>query len=275
MPSFLSLLHSAPRPHILDYVDVLLVTFITYRIARIIRGTRAWAVLMGILAFSMLLWLAHLLRLRALSFLLGYAATIGPIVLLVVFLPEVRQWVMEMGTGSFWRAPFTASGPDAQSVVDEVVQAVEPMAQSRIGALIVLEGEVGLDDIAATGRRLDSLVSSELIQTIFYPGSALHDGATIIRGNRIIAAGCYLPLPAATSRVSGRTAHTRHAAALELAQQTDALVIVVSEETGAISLASNRTLIKGLTGQQLRERLAQRLRADESPNRFHLFRRQP
>ena len=270
--SIISLVHNAPRVHWRDLFDIILVTFLIFRIARLIRGTLAWAVLMGILAFSTVLWLAHLLRLRALSFLLDYAARIGPVALLVVFLPEVRQWVMEMGTGSFWRGFFVTTSPESLSVVDSMVQAVERLSQSRYGALIVVEGRVGLNDIAATGRRLDAVVSSELIESIFYPGSALHDGAAVIRENRVVAAGCYLPLPA--TRTSTRTAHTRHASALELAQQTDALVIVVSEETGSISLAGNRALVK-LSAAQLRERLQERLPADHAGHRFNLFRRNP
>jgi diadenylate cyclase len=272
MSSLISLLSHAPRPHALDLVDIFVVTYITYLVTRLIRGTRAWNVLLGIVAFSSVLWLAHWLRLRALSFLLDYAARIGPVALLVVFLPEVRQWVMELGTGSFWRVPLSGAGHEAVGTIGEVVQAVEQMAQRRIGALIVLEGRVGLDDVAATGRRMDSLVSAELLQTLFYPGTALHDGAVIISHNRVIAAGCILPMPS-TSRPSGRTAHTRHAAALELAQQTDALVIVVSEETGGISLGDNRVLIKDLSAQTLRERLVERLKAEPQPARFRLFRR--
>jgi diadenylate cyclase len=269
----ISLFHNAPRLQLRDFFDIGLVTYITYLIARLIRGTRAWSVLMGILAFSATLWLAHHLGLRALSFLLDRAAMIGPVALLVVFLPEVRQWVMEMGTGSFWRGPFTSGAPEILGVVDEIISAVEQLAQSRMGALIVIEGRVGLDDICETGRRLDSLVSSELVLSLFYPGSALHDGAAVIREKRIVAAGCVLPLPAERDRTGGRTAHTRHTAALELAQQTDALVVVVSEETGSISLASNRSLIRGLTTRQLRERLVERLGLPAS--RFHLLRRSP
>ena len=225
---------------------------------------------MGILAFSTVLWLGHLLRLRALSFLLDRAATIGPVALLVVFLPEVRQWVMEMGTGSFWRGPFMTAASDSAGLLDEIVHAVEHLAASRVGALLVIEGKVGLDDVASTGRRLDSLVSAELIQTLFYPGTALHDGAVLIRENRLIAAGCTLPMP---TRSQSRTAHTRHASALELSEQSDALIVVVSEETGSISLAANRSLIRGLTGQQLRERLLDRIRSRQPGIRFQLFRR--
>ncbi|MCA1596682.1 MAG: diadenylate cyclase CdaA [Chloroflexi bacterium] len=270
MSSLISLLQNAPHPHWRDYFDILLVTYLTYRVVRLIRGTRAWTVLMGILAFSAALWLAHLLGLRALSFLLDRAAMIGPVALLVVFLPEVRQWVMEMGTGSFWRGQFM-SGAGAAPMLDEIIQAVEQLSHSRHGALIVIEGRVGLDDIAASGRRLDSAVSAELLETLFYPGTALHDGAVVLRDSRAIAAGCVLPMPPTVLRGAG-TAHTRHQAALELAQQTDALVIVVSEETGSISLASNRSLIKGLTSQQLRERLFQRLGGAPAA-RFQLFRR--
>lgn len=268
-----SLLHNAPRPHPLDIFDIVVVTYLTYLVARLIRGTRAWNVLMGILAFSIVLWLAHLFKLRALSFLLDRAATIGPVALLVIFLPEVRQWVMEMGTGSFWRGPFQSTALESSTVIDEIVNAVDALAQRNIGALIVIEGRVGLDDIAATGRRLDSLISSELVQTIFWPGSALHDGAAIFQEARIIAAGCTLPMPSATVRSPSRTAHTRHASALELAQQTDALIVVVSEETGAISLAVNRSLIKGLTPGELRERLTERTRVGNPAGRFQLFRR--
>jgi len=270
--SFISFLQTAPRPEDWrDLIDIALVTYLMYLVARLIRGTRAWRVLQGILAFAAVLWLAHWLRLRALSFLLDRAATIGPVALLVVFLPEVRQWVMELGTGSFWRGPFTSSSPEIRAMIDEVVAAVEHMAQRRTGALLVLEGRVGLDDIAGTGRRMDSIVSTELVETIFFPGSALHDGAAVFRDQRLVAAGCILPMPPISPRSSSRTAHTRHASALELAQQTDAFIIVVSEETGSISVAHNRSLIKGLTGVQLRERLMIRYGASDSSARFHLF----
>ena len=250
-------------PHITDVLDVLVVTFIIYKLIVLAKGTRAWQIMWGLGVFFILAFAADLLHLRTLKWLIDIFVPLGPVALVILFFPELRNALEEIGRLNFLGRGFTMlRHEDITNMAEQLTRVVTDMSKSRIGALIVLEREVGLDNIIANGRRMDALVSAELIRTIFHPGSPLHDGAVIIRGNRIIAASCTLPL--SDSPRLGSMIHTRHKAALGVSEQSDAVVLVVSEETGMISLSVDGTLLRGLEPEQVQSKLLETLEVGES-----------
>lgn len=234
--------------------DVLVVTFLFYKVILLARGTRAWQILTGLAIFFVALALSRELKLVTLSWLLGNLVYMGPVAIVILFYPELRHGLEQMGRIGFWGSEFSVLRQQERSrAVEEIVRAVSELASKRIGALIVIERETGLDDIADTGTRLDAALSAELLTTIFQPGAALHDQAVIVSGNRIVAASCVLPLTDDPS--VGMGVHTRHRAALGVTEQSDAVAVVVSEETGTISLCWDRKMVRGLNKETLRDRL--------------------
>jgi len=168
-----------------------------------------------------------------------------------------------LGRVQFWRNRLAfLPREDLNRVVEEIVRVSASLSTKHVGALIVIERETGLDDVIATGTRLDAEVSSELLETLFHRGTLLHDGAVIVRGDRIVAAGCLLPLT--DSPGVGPSIHTRHRAAIGVSERSDALVVVVSEETGAISLSYDGKLVRGLKAETLRSRLQSALQPSSS-----------
>ncbi len=241
------------RPGWRDLVEVALVAFVVYRLLLLLRGTRAIQILLGFAVLGAAYGVALALKLTMITWLLALAFKFGPFVVLVVFQPELRAALAHLGQHRVTRL---FRSLEAGEVVDEISDAVERLARSSTGAIIVVEREVPLGDYVETGTELNAKVSGDLLATIFTPYSPLHDGAVVIRGDAIVGAGCILPLSQA--RVEDRSLGTRHRAALGLSEETDALVIVVSEETGTISLASQGRLMRGLTPGQLRDVLAGR-----------------
>jgi diadenylate cyclase len=239
---------------IVNVVDVLLVAALIYQLLMWARGTRAWQIMWGIVIYLLVLWLSTVLDLSTLAWILQKFEVLGPVAIVILFFPELRHVLEEMGRIGFWGSRFRVlDKKDVTRVVDEVVGAAVELSGRNTGALIVLERETGLNDYIATGRVLDATLSTDLLGTIFYPGGPLHDGAVIVRGDKVVAAGCVLPL---TSNPGiGTSIHTRHRAALGVSEQSDALVVVVSEETGSISLAHDGRLIRGLKEDGLRDRL--------------------
>jgi diadenylate cyclase len=246
----------------MSLLDIVIVAFVFYKLIMLIKGTRAWQILWGLGVFFMLVFLSSALHLRALKWLLDIFLPLGPVALVILFFPELRSALESIGRLNFLGRGFIVlQKEDITNLADQLTKAVADMSAANVGALIVLEREVGLDNIIANGRRLDAMVSVELIRTIFHPGSALHDGAVIIRGNRIVAAGCTLPL--SDSPRLGTMIHTRHKAALGVSEQSDAAVLVVSEETGMISLSIDGNLMRGLQPEQAKARLLELLEAGE------------
>jgi diadenylate cyclase len=235
-------------------LDIVVVAFVIYKFIMLMKGTRAWQIIWGLGVFFLLVFVSNLLHFRALNWLLQIFLPLGPVALVVLFYPELRRALEEVGRLNFLGRGFVMlRREDITNLVTELTKVVVDMSRSKIGALIVVEREVGLDYIIANGRRMDALVSAELLRTIFHPGSPLHDGAVIIRGNRIVAASCTLPL--SDSPRLGTMIHTRHKAALGVSEQSDAVVLVVSEETGLISLSVDSSLLRGLTAEQVQARL--------------------
>ncbi len=241
------------RPGWRDAVEVALVAWVLYRLLLLIRGTRAIQILLGILVLGAAYVAAWVLRLTTITFLLELVFTYGAFVVLIVFQPELRAALAHLGQSRVTRL---FRSLEAGEVVDELTDAVERLSRSSTGAIIVVERDVPLGEYVETGTELNAKVSGDLLATIFTPYSPLHDGAVVVRGDTIVGAGCILPLSQA--RVEDRSLGTRHRAALGLSEETDALVVVVSEETGTISLATQGRLMRGLTPGQLRDVLAGR-----------------
>ncbi|HPT99718.1 MAG TPA: diadenylate cyclase CdaA [Armatimonadota bacterium] len=244
--------------------DVLISTVIIYYVIMLIKGTRAVQLAWGLVLLFLFARIADWVEFRTLSLLLGTIATPGATVAIVIlFYPELRHALEEVGRGRFWAMRgLMLRREDVSAVVDELIETAQRLSQRRFGALMVIERDDGLDDIATTGTALGATVTPRLLETIFYPGTPLHDGAVIIRGNEVIAAECVLPL-SDNSRISS-SLHTRHRAALGLAETTDAAVLVVSEETGNISLAYDGRLLTALRPEVARDKLLSLLQRDES-----------
>ncbi len=233
-----------------DIFDIAVVSIIIYYLLLIVKGTRAARMIIGLLVLLAASVVSGHLPLYTLDWLLQSFWAYIVIALVVIFQPEIRRALARMGETPFLQA-FT-SAEELRSL-DEIVKAAVAMAGRKIGALIVIQRETDLKDFVELGTSLDARVSREIILSIFHPSSPIHDGAVVIRGNRIVAAGCFLPitLSAAISRGMG----TRHRAALGLTEETDAVVAVVSEETGGISLSVNGGFETHLDMGTLRDRL--------------------
>lgn len=248
------------RPGWADLVEITIVAVLFYRVLLLIHRTRAMQMLLGILFLAAVFVVADRLELIMIRTLLAFLFQYGAIAALVVFQPELRSALARLGQSRMFRL---FSSLEESAVVDEILEAVEQLARSKIGAIIAIEHDVGLDEYAATGSKVGAPVSSEMLTTIFTPYSPLHDGAVIIQGDHIKAAGAILPLTQYT--VSDKTLGTRHRAAIGLSEETDAVVIVVSEETARVSVARRGRLDRDVDAERLRELLVGRARAPGSP----------
>jgi diadenylate cyclase len=238
-----------------EVIDIVIVGLILYQVLKLVRGTQAAQLLAGLVVIGLIASVgANFLHLILLTWLFQNAAPFIAIALLIIFQPELRRAVDQVGRLGHLGRPL--SGFNAQLMsrsIQEAIRAAERLSARRTGAIIAFEREVGLEDYAATGVRINGEVSAEFLQTIFFPNSPLHDGAVIVRGNQILAAGCLLPLPEEGS-VRERVG-TRHRAAIGLSMASDALILVVSEETGTISVVEDGKLTRNLDGDGLRKRL--------------------
>lgn len=231
----------------MDLVEILLVAFLLYRILLVIHRTRAMQIMLGVVLLAFTYGMARLLDLILIRTLLEAAFQYGAIAALVVFQPELRAALARLGQNRMVRAFQRLEG---SKVADEIVEATERLARARHGAIIAIQQEVGLDEYAETGSAVEAPVSAEMLVTIFTPYSPLHDGAVLIAGDRIRSAGAILPLT--QSPVIDRSLGTRHRAALGLSEETDAIVIVVSEETSQVAVALAGTLERAVSPERLR-----------------------
>jgi diadenylate cyclase len=236
-----------------DAVEIALVAYVLYRIMLLLQGTRAVQMLVGIALLVLAYALAWVAKLNMITYLLGLVFTYGAFALLVVFQPELRAALAHLGQARVTRF---FRRLEEKEVADAITEAVERLSRSGTGAIIAVEREMGLGDYAVSGSEMQAKVSADLLQTIFTPYSPLHDGAVIVRGDEIVAAGCILPLSQAA--ITDRALGTRHRAALGLSEETDAVVIVVSEESSTISVARLGRLRRDLTAPQLRDLLGGR-----------------
>lgn len=228
-----------------DVLEVILVAIIIYKLYRMIEGTRAVTLVKGILVLFTVNFLCNLLHLHLLSWIFEKVMTWSVIVLPIVFQPELRRTLEKLGEGKFlFEDRVSLDEEEAKKVVQELVKASKMLSATKTGALMVIEREMGLNDIGDTGIKIDALITSEFLLNVFIPNTPLHDGAAIIRGKRLISAGCLLPLT--EKRGLPKELGTRHRAAIGLSEQCDALVLIVSEETGTISIADNGRLTRRL-----------------------------
>lgn len=239
-----------------DILDITIVSLLIYQAFKLVRDTRALQLVKGLLVLFLLFFISQAMQqLRVLSFIMTNIIQIGAMALLIVFQPELRRMLEQVGRAQIKTVSLFGSGdteayaPQWRITIGYIVQSCASMSRSRTGALIVLERQTKLGDIVKTGTVIDALPSSALIENIFFHNSPLHDGSMIIRNGRVHAAGCYLPL--SENYEINRAFGTRHRAALGMSENSDAVVVVVSEETGAITVAVNGRLNRGYTPEQL------------------------
>lgn len=235
-----------------DVLDILLVAIILYSVLLIIKGTRALKILIGLMILLIGFLLSGYIGLYTMDWLIQSLWAQIVLALVILFQPEIRRTLAKMGEARF--LPSLTSAEELRSL-EEIVRAAVALANRKIGALIVIEREKILEDFIEVGTPLDAKVSHELLLSIFHPTSPIHDGAVVIRGNRIIAAGCFLPL--SLSAAISKTYGTRHRAGIGLSEETDAIIIIISEETGAISTAVRGKLEKNVDMGSLRDFLTE------------------
>jgi len=240
-------------PGFRDIVEILIVALIIYRLLLFLAGTKALQILLGLIFLVLVYFVAVTLKLDLITALLGFVFTYGAFAAVVVFQPELRQGFSRIGTLPALRFLTQAN---ERGVADEVASAVSKLARTGTGAIIAVEGDSPLNDYIHSGTEMKATATADLLATIFTPYSPLHDGAVIIRGDQILAAGAVLPLT--QFPVTDKSLGTRHRAALGLSEETDAVVIVVSEETSKISIASRGLLQRGVSADQVRDALAGR-----------------
>jgi diadenylate cyclase len=250
MTYWLRLLHSLPSLSLTGIIDLLVVAVVVYQCLMVVRGTRAGHILIGILMVVSLYGVATWAGLEALRSLLSFIVPFIGLAIIVLFASEIRRTLARIGRKRWFGFGRGFHAPEA---VSEIQMAVELLAEQQIGALIVLERDIGLRTFIESGVRLDGLVSRDLLLSIFQPGPPLHDGAVIIQKERIAAAACFLPLT--TQPMRARKLGTRHRAAIGITEETDCLALVVSEETGRISVASFGEIASGLTLSEMMDRI--------------------
>ncbi len=238
---------------ILDVIDTALVAYFLYRIYLMLKHTRAAALIKGLIVLVFLMVLSRWLNLHVINWILEKLMTVVMIALPVVFQPELRRALEQIGRGRLFHKTTELDEQELEEVIGAVTSAAVVMSQRKVGALIVFERETGLEERIETGVQIDGLVSDSLLLNIFEKDTPLHDGAVIIRGKRIVAASCLLPLTDA--RNLSQELGTRHRAALGISEQSDAIVLVVSEETGTISVAKNGELFRYLQADDVKELL--------------------
>lgn len=245
------------------WLDIIVVTLIIYRLFLLVRGPRAWRIVLGVIMFVLVLAISPRVNLLELHWILDKAALLGPVALVILLLPELRQGLE--GFGKLAAEPLQKLGRAEQRtdmrVIEEVVAAVTELAAGSVGALIVIERTSSLDEIASNGVPLNANVSAPLLVSIFYEGNPLHDGAVIIRKDKIVAAASRLPL-SESSRLA-QNVHMRHRAAVGITESTDALAIIVSEQRGSISYAVDGSLKRLASHVELRDLLNREVRGEE------------
>lgn len=243
---------------IVDLLDVVLVAFVIYSAIKLIRGTRAFQLAKGVVVLAGLYAIVTLLEMRASEFILSFVFTNLLIILVVIFAPELRHALETMGRSSstisnilnFKNKDETEIQENIKNSINSVCKACADMSDKQVGALIVFEKDSLLGEISKTGTSIDAVVTTEIIENIFFPKAPMHDGAIIIKDGRVTSAGCILPL---TNNLLSRELGTRHRAAVGMSESSDAIVVVVSEETGSISVAERGSLKRGISDGDLRE----------------------
>ena len=241
------------RPTIADVLDILIVAFLLYELLMLTKETRASAVLKGLVTLVVASWVSDLLGLTALNWVLLNVVNNGTVVLVILFQPELRKALEQLGRGAIHKTAVSADLEESGHIVSEITSCLLTLSRRRVGALIVIEQRIGLKDVIETGTSLNSQISAALLENIFEPNTPLHDGAVVSRGPRIMAAACILSL--SEGKGISRELGTRHRAALGVTETTDAISLIVSEETGTISVARNGRLTRHLDRAALEDLL--------------------
>lgn len=244
-----------PNIGIRDIIDILVVAYLLYVVLTWIKDTRTWALFKGVVIILAVASIAYVFQLHTLWWVVSNTITVGTIALLVVFQPELRRALEQIGRGKIFESLFSNVGEQGDGLsneaIDGIAKACMHMSKFNTGALIVLEQETQLGDVERTGIKIDSVISSQLLINIFEKNTPLHDGAVIIKNNRISAATCFLPL--SDSMEISKDLGTRHRAAIGISEGTDALVLVVSEENGIISCVRNGKIKRGLDAELIKK----------------------
>lgn len=246
-------------------VDILLVWYVIYKLIMVIRGTKAVQLLKGIFVILLVRLVSEFFGLKTLSWIMQQAINWGVLAIIIIFQPELRRALEQLGRGKFFSRSGTPEDEEQEKTVNAIIKATDYMAKRRIGALISIERETGMSDYIETGIPLNSKISSELLINIFIPNTPLHDGAVILQKNSVAAAACYLPL--SESPFISKELGTRHRAALGISEVTDSLTVVVSEETGSISMTKNGELYRDLNAEAFKEALSNELLVSSSKSK--------
>lgn len=249
---------SFPKITVIDVLEILIIAFVLYHVTSWVRKTRAWTLVRGILVLILAYLVAYLLNMSVILWVFDNTIGLGITALVIVFQPELRKALDELGQKTIVNAilPFDENKDNlrfSDRTVNEIVRATEELAKAKTGALIIMEREILLSEYERTGINIDSAVSSQLLINIFEHNTPLHDGAVILRGDRILAATCYLPL--SDNMGLSKELGTRHRAGVGISEVSDSLTVIVSEETGKISIASSGKLIRNIDGNLLRKYL--------------------
>ena len=240
---------------ITDIVDIVLVAFVCYKLLTLLRSTSTWKIVKGVAVILALSWITELASLHVFNFIISNIISMGILALVVLFQPELRRMIEHLGASNL-RSFFgdrSGQGSQVQDVISQTVQACEAMSRDKVGALIVFERRTSLDEYTKAGTVVDAKVSDQLLRNVFFPKAALHDGAMVIRDNRVYAAGCVMPL--SSNHNINADLGTRHRAGLGISEVSDAVVVIVSEETGTISVAVGGMLKRHLAPQTLEKLL--------------------
>ena len=249
-----------------DIVDILIVSYIFYNLYLLIKETRAEQLMKGILVLLAITRIAEVLELQLLSWLLTHTIQAGMFALLIVFQPELRRILEYLGQTKFLSTSITNSYTNNDNFILELVEGMMSLSRQKIGALIILERKTGINEIIQTGTKIDGELTRQLLINIFIPNTPLHDGAVVVRKNKIAAAGCFLPLT--ENKFLNQELGTRHRAALGISERSDCISLVVSEETGHISLAQNGKLYKDLKEDTLKSLLKKGLEEEQPKYSF-------
>lgn len=265
-----------PKLNGIDIVEMIIISFLVYSILAWIKDTRAWTLLKGIIVILVFYLLAAIFQMNTIVWLMGKIVNVAIIAVVIVFQPELRRALESLGRKNFLTGLFNLDSQKNQQrfedrTVNEIVKATFEMAKAKTGALIVMEQDMALTEYERTGIQLDSAISSQLLINIFEHNTPLHDGAIIVRGDRIVSATCYLPL--SDNMDLSKELGTRHRAAVGVSEVTDALVIVVSEETGAVSVAVGGQIIRNLDAENLKRKLGFMQNRSLDTDRFRLWKR--
>ncbi len=263
---------NVPKITVIDVVEIIIIALAIYGIMAWMKNTRAWALLRGIIIILLFIVVAAVFRMNVILWLAANLASIAVIALIIIFQPELRTALESLGQrGLFSRlfridASRNSVSSMSEKTINDIVRACQEMGKDRTGALIVIERDVTLREYIRTGIELDSVISSQLLLNIFEHNTPLHDGAVIVRGDRIVAATCYLPL--SDSVTLSKEFGTRHRAALGISEESDAVTIVVSEETGAISFTQERKFFKDISAEELKKKLREVAKLTDSGGGF-------